>query len=117
MQQYAERYRNALTQPYHKSCVRKHAAAVMSGGLGLPEIVRNEQVYHGDSFLSLGRDFIQPFDAGVSAKILMECIRGVWDAIRSGGATEGKATIKRLHKSGEKYRQCLKAIRAEEAVT
>jgi ribulose 1,5-bisphosphate carboxylase large subunit-like protein len=117
MQQHAERYRQSLTQPFHKSCVRKHAAAVMSGGLGLPEIIRNEEVYAGDIFMSLGRDFIQPFDTGIGADVLLQCIRSISDAVRSDSFAGGRDAVKRLNAKGTKYKDCLMAIRAEEAVS
>jgi ribulose 1,5-bisphosphate carboxylase large subunit-like protein len=116
MEQHAEKYRTALTQPYHRSCRRKHAAAVMSGGLGLPEIIRNEQLYRGDLFLSLGRDFIRPLDGGIEASVLLECVRLISDAIRNGGLEEGRKALKQLNARKAQYRDCLRAIRAEEAM-
>jgi ribulose 1,5-bisphosphate carboxylase large subunit-like protein len=117
MTQRAQRFRTALTDPYHQSCSRRPAVAVMSGGLGLPEIVQNESLYRGELMLSLGRDFIQPLLAGLPATTLMECLRGVWRALRDEGKLAGQSEAMRLAAKGPEHRSCLLAIRAEEAVT
>ncbi len=117
MKQHAERYRKALGQPYHRSCVRRSAAAVMSGGLGLPEIVQNDSLYRGELYMSLGRDVIVPMLDGIKATLILDCIREVVEGVRAGGKVGGREAVKRFASQGGAYAECARAIRAEEAVS
>ncbi len=116
VEQHAERYLKVLTQPYHGACVRRPAAAMMSGGVGLPEIIRNEQLYRGDLFLSMGREFMRPLADGLDPSVLVHCIRAIWGAVRDGGREAGREMVERLHGRRGSYPRYLQAIRAEEAV-
>jgi ribulose 1,5-bisphosphate carboxylase large subunit-like protein len=114
---HAERFHTALNGPYHRECARKPAAAVMSGGLGLPEIIQNEKLYAGDLFLSMGRDFVRPIDAGIPAAVVLDCIRSVWNAVRDHGIDAGRDVVSQLSERDTTYGECLVAIRAEAAVS
>jgi hypothetical protein len=116
-EQHAERFYNALNAPYHRSCARKPAAAVMSGGLGLPQVIENEKLYPGDLFLSMGRDFVRPIDAGIPAAVVVDCIRSVWAAVSDVGVEAGREAVRSLADRDSDYERCLVAIRAEEAVS
>jgi hypothetical protein len=113
----AVQFRRALTQPYSRLCRRRAAAAVMSGGVGLPEIVHNCSVYKGPIFLSMGYHLAEHLLAGIPCGPLVECIREVAGAVIQGGTEQGRHTVERLAKKGTKYRAILKAIRAEAAVS
>jgi len=113
----AAQFRRALTQPYGRDCRRPAAVAMMSGGIGLPELLRNDALYRGPLCLSMGYQFSEPRLRGIPAQIIVECIRTVWEAVRSGGLDQGRAAVQLLAKSGKHYRECLVEIRAEEAVS
>ncbi len=110
-------FRRALTQPYGRGCTRLPAAAVMSGGVGLPELLRNDAMYRGPLFLSIGYQFAEARLAGVPGEVFTDCIRTIWDAVRSGGISRGREVVQALAKKDRHYRACLTAIRAEEAVS
>jgi hypothetical protein len=89
----------------------------MSGGVGLPELLRNDAMYRGPLFLSIGYQFAEARLAGVPGEVFTDCIRTVWDAVRSGGLPRGRDAVEALAKKDKHYKACLKAIRAEEAVS
>ena len=107
----------ALTEGFGPGCDRKASAAVMSGGLGLPEILKNSSEYTGPMFLSMGYQFAEYLLAGFDSELLMECIREVWQGMQEGGIDGGRQSVERMAKRGKRYRECLKSIRAEEAVS
>jgi ribulose bisphosphate carboxylase large subunit-like protein len=113
----ASQFRRALTQPFGRGCTRLPAAAVMSGGVGLPELLRNDAVYRAPLFLSIGYQFSEARLAGTPGEVIVDCMRTVWDAVKSGGLDNGRDAVQSLAKRDRHYRACLTAIRAEEAVS
>jgi Ribulose bisphosphate carboxylase large chain, catalytic domain len=113
----AAQFRRALTQPYGRNCSRRMGLAMMSGGIGLPELLRNDALYRGPLCLSMGYQFSEPRLRGMPAPVIVECIRTVWEAVRSGGLDEGRVAVQLLAKKGKHYKDCLVEIRAEEAVS
>jgi hypothetical protein len=109
-------FRRALTQPYARGCKRRPAAAVMSGGIGLPELVKNSSTYHGPLFLSMGYQLTEYLLGGISGPLVLECVRAISDAVREGGTSAGRRALELLAKKSDKHRKCLESIRAEEAV-
>ncbi|MDQ3954512.1 MAG: RuBisCO large subunit C-terminal-like domain-containing protein [Actinomycetota bacterium] len=107
-------FRRALTQPYGRGCKRKVAAAVMSGGVGLPELLKNDALYDGPLFLSIGYQFAEAFLAGVPAEVIVECVRTVWNVARERG--DGPAALRSLADKGPRYEKCIQLVRAEQAV-
>jgi Ribulose bisphosphate carboxylase large chain, catalytic domain len=113
----AAQFRRALTQPYERNCTRLPSAAVMAGGVGLPEILQNEALYRGPLFLSMGYQFSEIRLGGTPAPVIVNCIRTIWDAVRLGGVDQGRDAVQSLARKGGVYRDCLRAIRAEEALS
>jgi hypothetical protein len=110
-------FRRALTHPYGRGCHRPASGAMMSGGVGLPELLKNALAYRGPLFLSMGYQFAETRLKGIPGPMIVKCIRDVWEAVKQGGVDKGRETVQSLAKKGKKYRQCLAAIRAEEAVS
>jgi hypothetical protein len=110
-------FRRALTQPYGRGCSRMPAAAVMSGGIGLPELLRNDALYRGPLFLSIGYQFAEARLAGVPGTVIVDCIRAIWESVETAGLEGGRETVQRLARKDKHYKTCLAAIRAEEAVS
>jgi ribulose 1,5-bisphosphate carboxylase large subunit-like protein len=116
VRQYSASYRCSLTEPFHHGCRRRQSAAVMSGGISLPELLNNEVLYDGPLYLSLGRGLVNPIVEGISGSVVLDCIRTLWDALVEGNVKEAKLLSKRLAKKGPAYVKCLGLIRADEAL-
>lgn len=113
----ASQFRRALTQPFGRGCSRLPAAAVMSGGIGLPELLRNDSMYRGPLFLSIGYQFSEARLAGIPGSVIVDCMRTIWNAARKDGLTAGRDVVQNLAKRDKHYRACLSIIRAEEAMS
>ena len=111
------RLKFALTEPYGKHCVRPAAAAVMSGGMGLSELLRNSQLYEGPLLVSLGYQFAEARLAGVPGPVVIECIRAVWSAVIEDGIAGGQLAVRTLDRKSKAHSECIRRLGAEAAVS
>jgi ribulose 1,5-bisphosphate carboxylase large subunit-like protein len=80
----AGRFHKALARPLGSDCGRRKTAAMMAGGVGLPEAVANRRAYPGALCLSLGHVFSDGVGEGHDPKELVEAIREVLESAESG---------------------------------
>lgn len=116
VRQYSAGYHHALTERFHRGCKRKQSAAIMSGGISLPELLNNQKQYEGPLYLSLGQGLISPLVQGVCGQIILECIYELWDAIAANGIISARQIATKLASKGKEYEKCLHLIRVNETL-
>lgn len=116
VRQYSAGYHHALTERFHAGCKRKHSAAIMSGGISLPELLNNQEQYAGPLYLSLGQGLVSPLVQGVCGRIILECIYELWDEIAANGIISARQLAIKLGAKGSEYARCLDLIRADQTL-
>ena len=111
----AEHLIKSLTQPFSLKCKRPKSAAVMAGGIGLAEILRNTNSYNGPLFLSMGYRFVEHMLHGRDGERVINFIRDILLAFENGGISEAQTMLEKLHLSG-KCQDIIEALEAELAL-
>lgn len=115
-QQEAAQYRCALADPFGPNCKKLKSAALMSGGIGVREIVENRRIYDAPLMLSLGSKVVNLVEQGHRPDLIMTCVRGAVGA-SSSEAREANDQIQRLASLSESHRLCLQALDAAAAIS
>ena len=112
----AAEYEAVLTQQLSSGTSHHASTAIMSGGMGLAELVANEKIYEGPLMLSIGERCAAAWDRGAPPSVVLDCLRETRDAVAEGGREALERALLKLRDRGRHHRECLEIFGADSLV-